>query len=86
MGWLIFIMIYIVSFAIHIVMIYFDYKYILYKIGDIVDRIEFFMYCPIINTAFLIIVVIGKIVIKSIELLHLDELWESFRNIKIKKL
>ena len=39
MGWLIFIMIYIVSFLIHIVMIYFENKPRLYKIGDIVDRI-----------------------------------------------
>ena len=85
MFWLIFALIYIISFAIHIAIIYFERKKRLYIIGDIIDEIEFYMWCPIINTAALIILIVGFIFVNLIKLTKLDELWEKFRNIKIKK-
>ena len=91
MFWLIFTLIYIVSFAIHIAIIYLDCKRYLYfiNIGDIIDGIRFYMWCPIINTAYLIILAvyfIFVVLIKGlIKLTKLDNLWEKFRNIKIKK-
>lgn len=78
---LVFILIYLVSFVINLIMCYQDNKRFIYKVGDLIDNIEFYMWWPIMNTLFLIIV----IVIKIWTLSKLDILWEKFRNVKLKK-
>lgn len=86
MFWLIFALIYIISFAIHIAIIYFERKKYLYIIGDIIDEIVFYMWCPIINTASLIIRMGCFIFVGLIKLTQfICELWEKFRDIKLKK-
>jgi hypothetical protein len=79
-----FILIYLVSLAIHIVMCYKEYKYAIYKVGDLIDLIEFHMWFPLLNTLMLIIVMIGIFIMTLWELLKLDILWEKFRSIKIR--
>lgn len=87
MFWLIFTLIYIISFAIYIVIIYLDCKRYLYfiNIGDIIDEIKFFMWCPVVNTIALIIMIIAVVLSYLITLTKLDKLWEKFRDIKIKE-
>lgn len=80
MIWLIFLLIYLVSFAINILIVYLENKRHIYKVGDIIDSIYFFMWCPIINT-FVLIIYIPLIIVN---LLKLPVLWEKFRNIKLK--
>lgn len=86
MFWLIFTLVYLISFAIYIVDIWYEDRRLIFKVGDVLDRIEFYMWCPIINTAALIILIVGFIFVNLIKLTKLDELWEKFRDIKIKKL
>ena len=79
-----FILIYLISFAIHVLLEYKEDKKIIYNIGDLIDNIRFYMWFPLLNTLILIIVVIGIFIIKLQELLKLDILWEKFRNIKLR--
>lgn len=80
----IFLLIYLASFIIHIWMLWAENRRRLFKVGDLIDSIEFYMWFPILNTMFLILVgiciVIGYIIIK----LKLNVLWDKFRNIKLK--
>lgn len=85
MFWLIFTAIYIISFVLHIAIIYLDCKEYLYRVGDIIDEIRFFMWCPVVNTIALIMMIIAFALGYLIELLNIEELWEKFRDIKIKK-
>lgn len=81
---LVFILVYLVSFAILLIMCYKENKHSIYKVGDLIDEIEFYMWCPILNTSFIIILVVCKVVMKIWTLSKLDILWEKFRNIKLK--
>ena len=80
----IFILIYLISLVIHLVLCYKENKHAIYNAGDLIDLIEFHMWFPLLNTLLLIIVVIGIFIMKLWELLKLDILWEKFRNIKIR--
>ena len=80
----IFILIYLMSFAIHLLMEYKENERHIRNIGDLIDNIRFYMWFPLLNTLLLIIVVIGIFIMKLWELLKLDILWEKFRNIKIR--
>lgn len=80
----VFILVYLVSFAITLIMCYRENKYAIYKVGDLIDNIEFYMWCPILNTTYLIIIIVGIVIVKLWELSKLDVLWEKFRNIKLK--
>lgn len=51
---------------------------------DLLDEIEFYMWCPIVNTTLIIAVIIGKAIAKLCEISKLNVLWEKFRNIKLK--
>lgn len=84
MFWLIFILIYIISLIIHIVGIWYEHKKYIYKIGDIIDELQFFMWCPVFNTISLIVLIIGFIIYSLITTTKLDELWEKFKDIRIK--
>ena len=70
-----------------IIWVYIEERHQLYDIGDLIDKTEFFMWFPIINTAtligFILILCFYKILNKILALLKLDVLWEKFRNIKL---
>lgn len=84
MIWLIFILIYLVSFSTHILLVYLTGKRHIYTVGDIIDEIDFLMWFPIINTIVLISFGVVFIIVKIVNLLKLSVWWEKFRNIKLK--
>ena len=84
MIWLILVLIYLVSFAIHILLIYLENKWWIYDVGDIIDKIKLFMWVPFVNTIALIVFGIAFIIDEIICRLKLSVLWQKFRNIKIK--
>ena len=51
---------------------------------DLLDEIEFYMWCPILNTAYIIVVIICIAIGKLWKVSKLNILWEKFRNIKLK--
>lgn len=79
----IFILIYLISFAIHLLLDYKENKRCIHNIGDLIDNIQFYMWFPLLNTLMLIVVVVFIFIMKLWKLLKLDILWEKFRNIKI---
>lgn len=81
---IIFILIYLMSFAIHLLLEYKENKRYIRDVGDLIDNIRFYMWIPLLNTLILIIVMIVIFIIKLLELLKLDILWEKFRSIKIR--
>ena len=80
----VFILIYLISFAIHLLIEYREGKRVIHNVGDLIDNIRFYMWFPILNTLILIVAVIGIFIVKLEELLKLDILWEKFRNIKLR--
>lgn len=82
---LVFILIYFVSFTIHLIWCYQYIKHFINNVGDLLDEIEPYMWIPIINTLVLLIIVVGIVIVKLWELSKLDVLWKKFRNIKLKK-
>lgn len=81
---IIFILIYLVSLMIHLVLCYKDNKQYIFYMRDLLDEIEFYMWCPIINTIVIIAVIIGIAIAKLWKVSKLNILWEKFRNIKLK--
>lgn len=79
----IFILIYLISFAICLLIEYRENKRYIHNIGDLIDNIQAYMWFPLINSLFVIVVVVCIFIIKLLKLLKLDILWEKFRNIKI---
>lgn len=65
-------------------MCYREYRCIIYKVGDLIDLIEFHMWFPILNTLILISFILYLGIIKMWELSKLNILLEKFRNIKLK--
>ena len=80
MIWIIFILLWIGSCIIHILWIYLEHKICIYKVGDLIDRTESFMWLPIINSVALILFGIAGM----IDWLKLSVLWEKFRNIRLR--
>ena len=81
---IIFILIYLVSLVIHIIMCYRQNKRHIFYVKDLIDEIEFYMWCPLINTIFLVALIVALILCKVFILFKIDVLWEKFRNIKLK--
>lgn len=81
---IIFILIYLISFAIHLLMEYKENKRFIHDVGDLIDNIHFYMWFPLLNTLMLIVVVVCIFIVKLWELLKLNILWEKFRNIKLR--
>ena len=81
---IIFILIYLVSLIIHLVLCYKDNKRHIFYMRDLLDKIEFYMWCPILNTAYIIVVIICIAISKLWKVSKLNILWEKFRNIKLK--
>ena len=80
----VFILIYLISFAIHLLIEYREGKRVIHNVGDLIDNIHFYMWFPLLNTLMLIVVVVGIFIMKIWKLLKLDILWEKFRNIKLR--
>lgn len=79
----IFILIYLISFALHLLIEYRENKRFIYNIGDLIDSIQIYMWVPLINTLMLIFIVVVIFIMTIWELLKLNILWEKFRNIKL---
>ena len=79
-----FILIYLVSLAIHLAVCYKANKFAIHKVGDLIDLIEFHMWFPLLNTLLILVVIIGIAIMKLWEVSKLNVLWEKFRNIKLK--
>lgn len=79
-----FILIYLVSFAMHLLLEYKEQERRIHNIGDLIDNIHFYMWFPLLNTLMLLLVVLFIFFIGIWKLLKLDALWEKFRNIKLK--
>jgi hypothetical protein len=80
---IVFILIYLISFAINLSLEYRENKRFIHNIGDLIDNIHFCTWFPLLNTFVLIVVVIGIFIMKIWKLSKLDILWEKFRNIKL---
>lgn len=76
--------IYIISFIAHIMYLWAVEGKNFYRIGDVVDSIEFYMWFPILNTLLLILIVIAIIVRGLYKILRLDVAWNWLMNIKLK--
>lgn len=81
---ILFILIYLVSLMIHIIMLYKENKRYIFYVRDLLDEIEFYMWCPILNTLMLIIYALYVGIMTIWKLSKLNILWEKFRNIKLK--
>lgn len=79
-----FILIYLVSLVIHIIISYKENKKHIFYVRDLLGEIQFYMWFPILNTLMILVVIIGVTIIKLWELLKLDILWQKFINIKLK--
>lgn len=73
----IFILIYLISFAIHLLMEYKESKRFIHNVGDLIDNIQVYMWFPLLNTLMLIVVVVGIFIMKLWKLLKLDILWKK---------
>lgn len=81
---ILFILIYLVSLMIHLVLCYKENKRHIFYMRDLLDEIEFYMWCPVLNTFFIIVVIICIAISKLYEVSKLNVLWEKFKNIKLK--
>lgn len=79
-----FILIYLISFAIHLLMKYRENKRFIHDVGDLIDNIHFYMWFPLLNTLMLIVVVVGIFIMILWKLFKLDILWQKFRNIRLR--
>lgn len=79
-----FVLIYLVSLVIHLVLCYKENKRHIFYVRDLLDEIEFHMWFPILNTLLILAVIIGVTIMKLCELSKLDILWHKFRNIKLR--
>ena len=80
---IILLLIYLTSFAIHLITCYRENKCRIHTVGDLIDRIEFYMWFPILNTLLVIGLLLVLCVIKVWRVFKLDVLWEKFRNINL---
>lgn len=80
----IFILIYLISVAICLIICYYENEDIIYNIGDLLDETAGYMWCPLLNTVVIIIFCLCLGAVKLWELSKLNIPWEKFRNIKIK--
>ena len=76
--------IYILSFIAHIIFLWIEKGKNFYRISDVIDSIEFYMWFPILNTLLLILVVIAIIVHGLYKFLRIDVALDWFMNIKLK--
>lgn len=80
----IFILVYLMSVSLWLILCYYDNEETIYTIGNLLDKTEGFMWCPFINTGAIIVIYLGMGIIKLFKLSKLNILWKKFRNIKIR--
>lgn len=80
----IFLLIYFVSLAIHIIERYIANRLRIFRVGDLIDLIEFYMWFPILNTLTVVMFLLVCLIIAIWERTKLNVLWDKFRNIKLK--
>lgn len=80
----IFLLIYFVSLVIHITYVYISNRRFIFKVGNLIDLIEIYMWFPILNTLSILLVLLIHLVIVIWNLAKLNVLWDKFRNIKLK--
>lgn len=80
-----FILIYLVSLVVHLVVCYKENKRHIFCVGDLLDEIEVWMCFPVLNTVALIAFVIIIFIITTWKVTKLGILWQKFRNIKLKE-
>jgi hypothetical protein len=79
-----FILIYLVSLVLHLVVCYKENKFAIHKVGDLIDLIEFHMWFPLLNTLLILVVIIGIAIMTLWEVSKLNILWKKFRSIKLR--
>ena len=67
----IFILIYLISLIIHIIVCYKENRERLFYMKDLLKEIQFYMWFPILNTGFLLICMVAIIIWKLCKLLKL---------------
>lgn len=80
----IFLLIYFVSLAIHIIDCYISNRRVIFRVGDLIDLMDIYMWFPILNTLSILIFLLTSLVIVIWERTKLNVLWDKFRNIKLK--
>ena len=80
----IFILVYLISVVICLIICYYENEDIIYNMGDLLDETTGHMWCPFLNTALILTYGLYLGGAKLWELSKLNILWEKFRNIKIK--
>lgn len=78
------ILIYLVSFVIHLIMCYRENRYHIKYVKDLLAEIDVYMWFPVFNTLTLIIIAVAIVMLTLWKLFKLDVLWEKFINIKLK--
>ena len=81
---ILFILIYLVSLIIHLVVCYKENKRHIFYVGDLLDEMDIYMWFPVLNTFMLILFVLYVCIIAIWKISKLDIFWEKFKNIKIK--
>ncbi len=76
--------VYLISFAIHLLIEYRENKRRIHDVGDLIDNIHFYMWFPGLNTFILIVVVVAIFIMKLWEISKLNILWQKFRNIRLR--
>lgn len=77
-----FILIYLVSLIIHIIICYKENRLHIFYVKDLLNEIQFYMWFPILNTLVILIVSLILIILSICKVLKLNILWEKFKNIK----
>lgn len=81
---IIFILVYLLSFAIHLLMEYKENKMYIHTIVDLMDNIRFYMWFPLLNTLIIVVTSVVILIIKLWELSKISVFWQKFRNIKLR--
>ncbi len=81
---LFFILIYLITIAIFLIICYYDNKNYIHNIGDLLDETEHFMWVPFINTGIVVIFGLCLCISTLWKLSKLNILWEKFRHIKLR--
>lgn len=79
-----FILIYLVSLVVHLIVCYKENKRHIFYMRDLIEEIELYMWCPVINTLMLIAYALYLGIIAIWKVSKLGILWERFKSIKLK--
>ena len=77
------VVIYIITVIIHMYITHKECEYRLFTLGELFDRMEGWMFIPVINTIALIILVLCVCVYLIIKYTGIIKLWDKIRNIRL---